>query len=147
MNSFLQDVLEGGGYNNSDTDITHLATNLFHIQLFKLYVEKIRPQIATASSNKIALLTSMGQTLNNYRDLLCSLAKRLGLGRLPNFLTIRKARATAVVTTDITEGLKLVSKHISRSQSTSKKLPHVWTTQGSKKSFDKIKDVVKRMES
>ena len=32
LNSFFQDVLVGGGYNNSDTDISHLDTYIFAIQ-------------------------------------------------------------------------------------------------------------------
>lgn len=112
------------------------------IDLFKMYIDSVRPNIPTCSTNTVALLTSNGRPLTHYRDLLLSFTKKLGLAMLPNFSTIRKAGATATVSSQGVKALEVISEHMSHSRSTSEKYYRMRRRdQGAVDAFKVIQDI------
>ena len=112
------------------------------IDLFKMYMNSVRPNIPTSSTNTVALLTSNGRPLTHYRDLLLSLTRKLGLTMLPNFSTIRKAGATATVSSQGAKGLEIISEHMSHSRSTSERYYRMRKRdKGAVEAFQTIKNI------
>ena len=89
--------------------------------LFQMYLNKVRINISTSSSTQSAFVTSHGSPLTNYRDLVHSLTNRLGIPLFPNITAVRKAGATAAVSSLPDDVMEQVSQHMSHSKSTSER--------------------------